>query len=511
VVTAIVLLAGVAPGGSPADTVVAATGDPMKGYVAVTPTRLLDTRKAANPLLHDEVRSLQVTGLVPVPASAVAVAMNVTVTQPSGDGFLTVWPGGSARPGTSSVNFDAGESVPNLVTVGVGADGEILIHDFLYPETGTTHVIVDVVGYYQAGFNPVIPSRIMDTRVELGGLKLAPGEVRTLQVQGAGSLPPTAIGAVALNVTAVEPTGEGGFLTIWPTGRAMPVASSLNFVPGDVVANAVISGVGDDGMISIFNFSGDTDVLVDVTGWFSSGFTAVTPHRVLDTRNPGVFAFAPGQSRALKIAGVGGVPATGVGGVAMNVTATQPTDTGFLTIWRSGRPMPEASSLNFVAGQTVPNAVISDVSAEGEVRIHNPFGSTHVLVDITGWFALSNSAPELLSLSLSPPEVNTTAAPATITVVARIVDDVSGNKQSQIRFRSPNGAKVVDAVFGDSERISGTAVDGVYRFQMSVPQSSESGTWTVETVTLVDLLNTTRFLTAAQLQASGLPSSFSVT
>lgn len=511
VVTAIVLLAGVAPGGSPADIAVAATSDPMKGYVAVTPTRVLDTRKAAIPLVHDEVRSLQVAGLVPVPETAVAVAMNVTVTQPSGDGFLTVWPGGSTRPGTSSVNFEAGESVPNLVTVGVGADGEILIHDFLYPETGTTHVIVDVVGYYQAGFNPVIPSRIMDTRVGLGGFKLAPGEVRTLQVQGAGTLPATPIGAVSLNVTAVKPTGEGGFLTIWPTGRPMPVASSLNFVPGDVIANAVISGLGDDGKISIFNFSGDTDVLVDVTGWFSSGFTAVTPYRVLDTRNPGLLAFAPGQSRALKVTGVGGVPATGVGAVSMNVTATEPTDTGFLTIWRSGRPMPEASSLNFVAGQTVPNAVISDVSVEGEVRIHNPFGNTHVLVDITGWFALSNSAPELLSLSLTPSAVNTTAAAATITVEARIIDDVSGNATSRIRFRSPSGTEFVEAVFGSSERISGTAVDGVYRFQMSVLQSSESGIWTVDTVTLVDLSPATRLLTAAQLQAAGLPSSFTVT
>ena len=86
-----------------------------------------------------------------------------------------------------------------------------------------------------------------------------------------------------------------------------------------------------------------------------------------------------------------------------------------------------------------------------------------------------------------------------------------GTRPSRIRFRSPNGAVVVDAVFGSAERISGTAVNGVYRFVMTVPQFSQSGTWTVETVTLVDLINTTRFLTAAQLQAAGLPSSFTVT
>ncbi|HWM20651.1 MAG TPA: hypothetical protein VNO51_13250 [Ilumatobacteraceae bacterium] len=509
--TAIVILAGVAAGGSGPDIAEAATPEPGKGYVAVTPVRVLDTRRDANPLLHNEARTLQVAGLVPVPETAVAVAMNVTVTQPSGDGFLTVWPGGSAQPATSSVNFGAGESVPNLVTVGVGADGEILIHDFLYSETGTTHVIVDVVGYYQAGFNPIVPSRIVDTRVGLGGIRLGPGEVRTVQIEGAGSLPATTISAVALNVTAVSPTGEGGFLTIWPTGQPMPVASSLNFVPGDIIANAVISGVGDDGTISIFNFSGDTDVLVDVTGWFSSGFTGVTPYRALDTRNPGVFAFAPGQSRNLRVAGVGGVPATGVGAVAMNVTATQPTETGFLTIWRSGRLMPEASSLNFVAGQTVPNAVISDVSAEGEVTIHNPFGNTHVLVDITGWFSLSNSAPELVSLSLSPRDVDTTAAARQITVEARIIDDVSGNKTTRIRFESPSSAEFVEAVFETPQRTSGTAADGVYEFVMTLPMASEPGLWTVSFVTLVDNTDTSRSLTAPDLQAAGLPTTFTVT
>jgi hypothetical protein len=98
-----------------------------------------------------------------------------------------------------------------------------------------------------------------------------------------------------------------------------------------------------------------------------------------------------------------------------------------------------------------------------------------------------------------------------ITVEARIIDDVSGNATSKIRFKSPSGAAFVEAIFSSSERIAGTAVDGVYRSLMTVPQSSESGTWTVEEVSLVDLIGNTRTLTAAQLQAAGLPSSFMVT
>jgi hypothetical protein len=173
--------------------------------------------------------------------------------------------------------------------------------------------------------------------------------------------------------------------------------------------------------------------------------------------------------------------------------------------------MPEASSLNFVAGQTVPNAVISDVSAEGEVTIHNPFGNTHVLVDITGWFSLSNSAPELVSLSLSPRDVDTTAGPANIEVEARIIDDVSGNKTTRIRFESPSSTQFVEAVFETPQRTSGTATDGVYEFVMTLPMASESGLWTVSFVTLVDMTDTSRSLTAPDLQAAGLPTTFTVT
>ena len=402
---AAVLVAGtmIVVGPQPSSVVEAA--DAIEAYVPITPTRILDTRQPGQggAFAHNQTRSLQVAGTSAVPPGAVAVAMNVTVTGPSGAGYLTVWQSDKPQPNTSNLNFVAGETVPNLVTIGVSGSGQVSINDYLYVQTGTVDVIVDVVGWYVAGFNPIVPSRVMDTRQGLGGFRLGPGETRELTVQGAGNLPPVAIGAVALNVTSVNPTAQGGYLTIWPTGQPMPNASSLNFEPGEIAANAVISGVGSGGRISIYNFSGTTDVLVDVTGWFSVGYDALTPFRVLDTRQPGQVMLGPGETRTVNVLGVGGVPNDGVGAVALNVTAANPTEAGFLTIWPDGRPMPTASSLNFVAGQTVPNAVVSGVGSNGRIAIHNPFGSVHVVVDVTGWFRLSDTeAPVPVSIGVSP-------------------------------------------------------------------------------------------------------------
>ena len=91
-----------------------------------------------------------------------------------------------------------------------------------------------------------------------------------------------------------------------------------------------------------------------------------------------------GGVRVLRVAGVGGVPVSGVAAVALNVTVTGPEGGGFVTVYPCGT-LPLASNLNFVAGQTVPNAVIAPVDVDGAVCFYASVG-THLLADVSGWF-----------------------------------------------------------------------------------------------------------------------------
>ncbi|MGH9266267.1 MAG: hypothetical protein ACRD1D_16405, partial [Acidimicrobiales bacterium] len=122
-----------------------------------------------------------------------------------------------------------------------------------------------------AGYHPVTPNRILDTRT----FGAAPGPQATLdlQVTGTQGVPASGVSAVMVNVTVVSPT-TAGFLTVFPTGEPRPVASNLNFTPGLIVPNLVAVKLGAGGRISIFNSAGNTHVIVDVAGWFDGGADA---------------------------------------------------------------------------------------------------------------------------------------------------------------------------------------------------------------------------------------------
>jgi len=486
--------------------------DASKAFVPVTPTRFMDTREGLGGVrLHaGETRVMPVAGRAPVPPSgAVAIAINVTVTDPSAAGFLTVWPSGRDRPVASNLNYAAQETVANLVIVGVGSDGAVDIF-----AQRATDVVVDVVGWFYAGFNPVTPARLMDTRQGLGGLVLAPHERRDLVVQRQGGLPDAAIGAVALNVTVTEPS-QAGFLTVWPSDVDRPLASSLNFVAGKTTPNAVVVGVGSGGRISIYNSAGNTQVIVDVAGWFALGFDAVTPVRVMDTREGfGGVKLAPGEVRNLKVTGHGDIPDTvAVGAVSLNVTVTDPTADGYLTVWPAGLTRPLASNVNFTGGQTVANAVPVGVGDDGQISIFNSSGDTDVVVDITGWYARADTvAPRLESLTITPSTIDTSAGPQTITVTAHITDDLSGVGTDpfgfgEVFFIGP-GNQQVRATFHEASRVSGTALDGVYSTTMTVKAMAAQGTWQAYDAAVADNVGNRLFLLHQDLVDRGLPNSF---
>jgi hypothetical protein len=378
-------------------------------YTSLAPSRLLDTRTgvgaaktavAAGGTVH-----LQVAGRGGVPASGIsAVVLNVTVTAPTRAGYLRVYGDGGTVPSTSNLNFLAGQTVPVLVVAPVGAGGKVALYN---GSAGTTQILADVSGYFLSGspnvagaLGSLTSSRLLDTRSGVGAPKVAvaAGGTVHLQVAGRGGVPTSGVSAVVLNVTVTAPT-KPGFLTVYGDGTTRPDVSNLNFLPAQTVANLVIAPVGAGGKVALYNGSaGTAHVLADVSGYYLSGpqtdtgaFASVTPSRLLDTRTgvgaPKV-AVAAGGTVHLQVDGRGQVPASGVGAVVLNVTATAPAKAGFVSVYADGTPRPGASNLNFAAGQTVPNLVIAPVGANGQVALYNGSGGTvQLTADVSGWFS----------------------------------------------------------------------------------------------------------------------------
>jgi len=343
-----------------------------------------------------QTRSLKVTGVGGVPSTNVsAVVLNVTVTETTSTGYLTVSPTGTARPVVSNLNWSTGATIPNAVTVKVGSGGKV---DLYQSGPGTAQVIVDVAGYYidgkvtePGGFTSIAPARILDTR-DAGG-KLASTETRPLKVTGNGGVPDTNVSAVVLNVTVTETTASS-YLTVFPTGTTRPTASNLNWTPGLTIPNLVVVKVGEAGNVSLYQSGpGTAQVIVDVAGYYVGGtanqpgmFVALSPARVLDTRSAS--PIPAGSALPLLVLGTGGIPLTGVSAVVINTTVTDTTAVGYLAVFPATNPLPTASNLNWSAsGSTIPNLVTVQVGNDGRIRFYNGSGgTTQVVVDTAGYY-----------------------------------------------------------------------------------------------------------------------------
>jgi hypothetical protein len=386
------------------------------GYHPLPPSRILDTRTGTGgvpvaPVGPNATLTVQVAGRGGVPSTGVgAVVINVTVTDTSAPSYLTVYPAEDPRPTVSNLNWTAGQTTPNLVQVAVRGSGQLTI----YNAGGWANVIFDVAGYVplitgtpgpDGFYNPLVPARLLDTRNGTGSVAgpVSSGSTLTLQVTGRGGVPVSGVGAVVLNVTVTSPTATG-HLTVFPAGTALPLASNLNFVAGETVPNRVTVMLGAGGQVTIFNYGGSVHIVADVNGWFTdasvpvatgSVFTGVTPVRILDTRS-GIGGFSspvgPAGTIALTVSGWGGVPLmTSTSpipptAVVLNVTVTNPSAGGYLTLFPDGAPQPTTSDLNFMAGQTIPNLVVVRVGPNGKLDIFNAAGTTDLIADVVGWY-----------------------------------------------------------------------------------------------------------------------------
>jgi hypothetical protein len=348
---------------------------------------------------------IKVAGTNGVPSTGVgAVSMNVTVTSPDGEGFITVYPCDS-KPDASNLNYTLDQTVPNAVIAPVSSTGDVCFYTY-----AKTHLIADVNGYFPtgSGFVSNTPARVIDTRVgSAQGLrtvsKTKVGNGTELRVQltnlPGGITPATGVGAVSLNVTVTgsRAPSEGGFVTVYPCGNR-PDASNLNFESGQTVPNAVITPVSSNGEVCFYVY-GSADLIADINGYFpgGAGFVATEPVRVADTRSGSAQGLRTvtkqriGGNTTLQLQLTnlpGGItPSSGIGAVSLNVTAVNTTADkfgGYVTTYPCGS-IPDVSSLNFVSNQIVPNAVIAPLSANGTICFF-AYGQTDLIVDLNGYF-----------------------------------------------------------------------------------------------------------------------------
>jgi sugar lactone lactonase YvrE len=371
-----------------------------KRYTPVAPVRALDTRNGtgapAGRITAGATRTFGVVGRGGVPATGVgAVVVNVAATSPSEVTSLTAYPAGATRPQTPQVFVQPGETRAKLVTVKPGTSGRITV----YNKAGSSHAIVDVVGWYTDGSRPlnsgsfyaVPPSRIFDSRP---GLPLGAGGTRTVNVAGLGGVPVLGAGAAVVNVTAIDATQKSK-LTVYPTGSPRPEQADVHFGPQERVSKLVTVPLGSLGRIDLHNSSGETDVAVDVVGWYGAGcpsvigssLEALPSKRIVD---PDGTRLGEEDTHTFAVAGRGGVPATGVSAVVLDVSAVNPTSTGHLTVYPDDTERPAPATLHFRAGRTTSNLVVVPVGSGGGLNVYNSAGSTRVAVDVLGYFHLES-------------------------------------------------------------------------------------------------------------------------
>ena len=241
-----------------------------------TPTRILDTRNGTG--TGKVIAAVPAKGTLKLTAAntdgwvgaGVTEVFNVTVTNAKGGGYLAVYPDGGTRPGVSSLNFGTGQTVANEVDVQAGSDGSI---DFYNNASGTVDVIADLLGMFTtdlgAGYVPINPVRVLDTRYGTGAPKAAVAPFGTVQatVSGVDGLPKNPQ-TIAANVTVTGPSGSGD-IEVYPDYLSSPPGvSTLNFAKGDTIANATTMSTENTGEKLYNQSAGSSQLILDVFGYY---------------------------------------------------------------------------------------------------------------------------------------------------------------------------------------------------------------------------------------------------
>jgi len=383
-------------------------------YVPIVPVRILDSRFGtglsglSGKFVASVARTFSVAGLGSIPAAAVAVTGNVTVTRQNAAGYVAVTPTAQANPPSSTLNFPLTGDRANNVTVPLSSAGTLSM-TFKAGAGRTTDLVFDVTGYFlpddsAATYHPVTPTRLLDSRFGTGQpggtpAKFLAGVPQTFTV-GGGLTIPVAATAITGNVTVTRQT-KAGYLAITPDPTASPPASTLNFPLADDRANGFTAPLNTSHQLSIVYITATgakTDVVLDVTGYYLADLTGLhfyplNPGRIMDTR-PGVAnsgltgPFGSSVPRDLATVGHWAIP-TGAQALTGNLTVTGQTSSGYATITPTPDANPPTSTLNFPLGDNRANGVTVPLSGTGSLWLVFKGGSgrmTNLILDVTGYF-----------------------------------------------------------------------------------------------------------------------------
>jgi PKD repeat protein len=395
-------------GGSDAETktgYITVNEPPQAQYFTLSPRRVLDTRKPtglSGTFKSGVPRTLSIAGANGIPGDALAITGNLTVVGQTRAGFLSIGPSPVADPTTSNLNFPVGDARANGVTVPLNTSGDLSI-TYKGQGGGSTHVVLDVTGYFRATtggatFFQLSPKRALDTRNGTGGIGgvFRANVPKTLSVAGANTIPGNAT-AVTGNLTVVSQT-KSGYLSITPSPTASPTTSTLNFPSGDIRANGVTVPLNASGDLSIVykaTSGATTHVVLDITGYFvpgSSGatFVPIPPARILDTRTgnglPG--QFIANTPRAWLVNGRRGIASDAVA-IVGNVTVVSQTKKGYVSLTPTATSTPTTSTLNFPLGDTRANNFTLRVPTTDTIAgVYKAAAGakTHLVVDVTGYY-----------------------------------------------------------------------------------------------------------------------------
>ena len=316
-------------------------------------------------------------------------------------GWISLSSSSSVAATTSALNFPAGDTRANGVTMLLGEDGRLSA--VFKGGSGTTHLILDVTGYFLgtnagATFTPLGPSRVLDSRTGQGGYSspFVSGTPRRIQLTGVAGIPLDAV-AVTGNLTVTGQTARG-YVSMTTSSTATPAVSTINVPRGDTRANGLtikLSTAGRAYLVYIGGAAGvaTADLIFDVTGYYRAGtgglrFYPLDPRRIFDTRVGNPPSLQAGVPRAIGVVDAATIPSD-VDAVASNVTVVGQTQGGYLSVTTLSTTTPTTSTINFPLGDTRANNTVNAVDGAGRLWaiFKAPSGArTHFIVDLAGYF-----------------------------------------------------------------------------------------------------------------------------